>query len=144
MSKKLKLTKWSHDCFPTFSVGPFKVFALLTSIIIKGKIAKTSKSSSELLNRLSYGGLTYIFKGKRQLFGQCLMLKGVFSKHSGNCIVVPNFGYLLIYYFVELCKVWARSDKLDIRHFIKVPLWCFFVFCNLPKIQKGDPCKMSK
>ena len=32
-----------------------------------------------------------------------------------------NFGYLLIFYFAELCKVSARLDNIYIRHFIRVP-----------------------
>ena len=50
-----------------------------------------------------------------------------------------NFGYFLIFYFAELCKVSARLDNNDIRHFIRV---LFILFCNLPKIQRGGPYKM--
>ena len=32
-----------------------------------------------------------------------------------------NFSYLLISNFVQLCKVWAKWDKLDIWHFIRDP-----------------------
>ena len=83
----------------------------------------------------------------------CSLLKGVFSKPSGNCIVVPNFCLLsqrlqilatcLFFNFAELCKVWAKSNKVDISHFIRVPPLMFFDSIDLPKIQRGDPYKMT-
>ena len=55
----------------------------------------------------------------------------VFSKPFGNYIVSPNLCFLsqrpqilvacLFFHFVELCKVSARLDNIDIRHFIRVP-----------------------
>ena len=39
-----------------------------------------------------------------------------------------NLGYLLIIYFLKLCKVSERLDKFDIRHFIRVSPLMFFVF----------------
>ena len=80
-------------------------------------------------------------------------LKGVFSKPSGKCIVVPNFCFLswrlqklatcLFFNFLYLCKVSETLDKLDIRHFIRVPPLMFYVFVIYQKNQRGDPCKMS-
>ena len=32
-----------------------------------------------------------------------------------------NFGYLLIFFFAELCKVWERLDNIYITHFTRVP-----------------------
>ena len=51
--------------------------------------------------------------------------KGVSSKPSGKLIVAPiyfleletsNFGYLLIFDFLPLCKVSARLDNINKRH----------------------------
>ena len=80
-------------------------------------------------------------------------VKGVSSKPSGNLIVAPIFCFLsqrlqisdtcLFFNFLKLCKVSERLGKFDIRHFIRVPPLMFFCFCNLPKIQRGDPCKMT-
>ena len=50
----------------------------------------------------------------------------------------------LFFYFVWLCKVSERLNTIYIGHFTRVPPLMFFCFCNLPKIQRGDPCKMSK
>ena len=36
--------------------------------------------------------------------------------------------------FAELCKIWGRLDKLEIRHFIRVPLLMFFDSINLAKL----------
>ena len=41
-----------------------------------------------------------------------------------------NFGYFLKF-FAKLCKVWLRLDKLDITHFIRVPLWIFVDFYKM-------------
>ena len=89
------------------------------------------------------------------------MLKGVFSKPSGNCIVSPNLcflSYLLIFHFAELCKVSARLDNIDIRNFIRVLPSIFFYFLIYQKFKGGtlssstlvfwlnpilDPYKMS-
>ena len=76
-------------------------------------------------------------------------LKGVFSKPSGKRIVAPffflffeletsDFGYLLIFNFVELCIVWAKLGKVDISHFIRVPPLMFFDFVICQKFL-GDP-----
>ena len=57
-----------------------------------------------------------------------IVVKGVSSKPSRKCIVVPNFWFLsqrlqilatcLFLNFLLLCKVSERLDKLDIIHFI--------------------------
>ena len=73
--------------------------------------------------------------------------KGVFSKHSGNCIVVPNFSLLskrlqnlvtcFSLNFVELYKVSEGLDNIYIRHFT------FLVDYKNKKHQMGDPYIMS-
>jgi aminoglycoside/choline kinase family phosphotransferase len=49
----------------------------------------------------------------------------------------------LFFNFAELCKVWARLDKVDISHFIRVPSLLVFDSVDLPKIQRGDPYKIT-
>ena len=80
-------------------------------------------------------------------------LKGISSKPSGDCIVAPIFCFLsqrlqilatcLFFFSLTNCKVSERLDNIHIRHFTRVSPLLFFCFCNLPKIQRGDPCKMS-
>ena len=97
-----------------------------------------------------FGDVSGIFQGI------CLLSfvgKGLSSKPSGKCIVVPNFCFLswrlqklatcLFFNFLYLCKVSETLDKLDIRHFIRVPPLMFCVFVIYQKNQRGDPCKMS-
>ena len=81
------------------------------------------------------------------------VLKGLSFKPSGDCIVVPIFCFLswrlqilasgLFFYFIWLCKVLARLDKIYILCILRRSPFDVFCFCNLPKIQRGDPCKMS-
>ena len=76
------------------------------------------------------------------------ILKGVFSKPSRNLILGPDFCLLsyilqilatcLFFHFAELCKVSARLDNIDIRHFIRVPPLMFFDFAIYQKF-KGGP-----
>ena len=81
---------------------------------------------------------------KRWFFSSTgLFLKGVFSKPSGNYIVGPNLCFLsqrpqilatcLFSNFAELCKVSARLDNIDIRHFVRVPPLMFFDFAIYQK-----------
>ena len=67
-----------------------------------------------------YWGRGTTFINKRSIFQ-------VFWKHD-SCpnflffeLETSNFGYYIIFIFATLCKVWARLNKLDIRHFIRVP-----------------------
>ena len=76
------------------------------------------------------------YKRSRLLNLECFLIythnpiKGVFSQSSGKSIVALIFCFLsqrlqilatcLFFCFIKLCKVSARLNKLDIRHFIRV------------------------
>ena len=50
----------------------------------------------------------------------------------------------LFFHFVEVCKVSARLNNIDIRHFIRVPPLMFFDFLIYKNSKGGrDPYKMS-
>ena len=79
------------------------------------------------------------------------ILKGVFSKPSEKHIVAPNLWFLsqrpqilatcLFLNFAELCKVSARLDNIDIRHFIRVPPLNFWQIKKIKKHQRGTLIK---
>ena len=54
------------------------------------------------------------------------------------CMKFQILKFLLLCYFLLLCKVSARLDNIDIRHFIRV-----FDFLVDKKTSKGDPYKIS-
>ena len=54
-----------------------------------------------------------------------------------------NFGYLLIFLFPLTVKSFINIGQHWCNIFYKGPPFDAFWFCNLPKIQRGDPCKMS-
>ena len=73
-------------------------------------------------------------------------VKGVSSKPSGDCIVAPNFCFLsfkfwlLAYFFILFdCAKIQKDWTTFILDILQDDVFCF---CNLPKIQRGDPCKM--
>ena len=47
----------------------------------------------------------------------------------------------LFFNFAELCKVSARLDNIDIRHFIRVPPLMFFDFAIYQKFKGGTLIK---
>ena len=81
------------------------------------------------------------------------IFKGLSSKPSGNYIGEPylcffesktsNCGFLLIFWFAlrSFCKVSARVDNIDIRHFIRVPPLMFFDFAIYQKFKGGTLIK---
>ena len=74
-----------------------------------------------------------------------MSLKGYVS-NLHCCANLRDFKILatcLFLNFAELRKVWAKSNKVDISHFIRVPPLMFFDSIDLPKIQRGDPYKMT-
>ena len=54
-----------------------------------------------------------------------------------------NFGYLLIFWFPLTVQSFRKIGQHWCNIFYKGPPFDVFWFCNLPKIQRGDPYKMS-
>ena len=53
-----------------------------------------------------------------------------------------NFGYLLIFWFCWTVQSLRKTGQYLHYTFYKGPPFDVFCLCNLPKIQRGDPCKM--
>ena len=54
-----------------------------------------------------------------------------------------NLGYLLIFWFPLSVQSFSKFGQHWFYTFYKGPPFEVFWFCNLPKIQRGDPCIMS-
>ena len=55
-----------------------------------------------------------------------------------------NFGYLLIFWFTVTVQSFRKIGHYWCNIFHKGSPFDVFWFCNLPKIQRGDPYKMCK
>ena len=55
-----------------------------------------------------------------------------------------NFSYLLIFWFPLTVQSFRKFGQHWCNIFFKGPPFNVFWLCNLPKIQRGDPYKMSK
>ena len=54
-----------------------------------------------------------------------------------------NFGYLFIFWFPLTVQSFSKVGQHWFKTFYKGPPFDVFWFCNLPKIHRGDPYKMS-
>ena len=132
----------------------FVQFINFIFILLHSTCAQEEKSKKyDIIEKFIYALCIQFCKTNIGTCKYLIVVKGVSSKPSRKCIVVPNFCFLsqrlqilatcLFLNFLLLCKVSERLDKLDIIHFIRVPPLMFFVFVIYQKFKGGDPYKMS-
>ena len=122
------------------NISPFSLDSSRILLMIHQKwTGQENKSKSTfLLFLIFFCSLSF----KRSIFQTFWKLHCV-TKSLLFKLETSNFGYLLIFWFCWAVQSFSKIGKHWYYTFYKGPPFDVFWFFNLPKIQRGDPYKMS-